>query len=56
MAYLVASVRPSAPSINMYAYDIASIMAEPQGADETASMAFSPPVFTTGLPGRNGAR
>jgi hypothetical protein len=40
----------------MYAHEIKRIDALPQGAAETALMAWSPPTETTGCDGRKGAR
>src|SRR5690606_20143857 len=54
MAIFVAFVKPSPPIMAMYAYDMARMLALPQGAADTALMAYSPPVFTTACPGRNG--
>ena len=56
MATLVACVRPCAPISLMYAQEMRRMLALPQGAAETGPMAFSPPVRTTGCPGRYGMR
>ena len=40
----------------MYAHEMRSIDALPQGAAETASMGRSPPTVMMGWDGRNGAR
>ena len=54
MAIFVASVNPLRPIMAIYAYEIVKTLALPHGADETAVIAFSPPVFMIGFPGKYG--
>mmetsp|Transcript_20572 Transcript_20572/g.55435 ORF Transcript_20572/g.55435 Transcript_20572/m.55435 type:complete len:246 (+) Transcript_20572:1016-1753(+) len=61
MATWVAFLRPSAPIMMQYMYEMGRMEAEPQGAAATAPKAWSlprpsEPSLTRGLPGRNGAR
>ena len=56
MAISVASLRPIAPNILMYPYEIISMSALPKGAAEIACIAFSPPIFINGFPGKKGAK
>src|SRR5699024_6374595 len=55
MATSVARVNPSSPIILIEAYEKVRTLALPQGAAEIALIACSPPVSTTGFPGRKGA-
>ena len=56
MATEVAFFNPAAPISLMYTYDIGVMEALPNGAAETAPIESSPPVGTTGLPGKKGER
>ena len=40
----------------MYPYEIRHAMADPKGAAEIESIAFSPPTFIIGFPGKNGVK
>lgn len=49
-------VKPSPPSILMYAHEIDAIEADPHGAPDTALTGEEPPVAIKGWVGRKGAK
>ena len=56
IAILVAFLKPDAPSIEIYPYEIIHASADPNGAADIAGIALSPPVLITGLVGRKGLK